>query len=283
MSKKNMMPEPWNDWVDEWSADMRLRSLSENTINLRRYQIGAFARHTGKHPGEVTASDIRKWLGRKGLGNAAKRGDRCMFSMFYGWAQRNGKRLDNPVEGMPTIKREQRKKRAAPEQAVLIGRDSSDPRTRLIIMLAADAGLRRAEIAQVRGDDLIDDELGWSLIVPGKGGKDRIVPLSDELAREIRRRGPGWLFPGEKGCDHICGDTVYRLVKDATGYPPHSLRRRFATAAYITSNGNVMAIKELLGHESLATTQGYITVSGRMLRTVIEQARGYEARGTGDG
>ncbi|WP_190972968.1 tyrosine-type recombinase/integrase [Bifidobacterium rousetti] len=150
-------------------------------------------------------------------------------------------------------------------------------------MLAADAGLRRAEIAQVRGDDLIDDELGWSLIVHGKGAKDRIVPLSDELAREIRRHGPGWLFPGEKGCDHICGDTVYRLVKDATGYPPHSLRRRFATAAYITSNGNVMAIKELLGHESLATTQGYITVSGRMLRTVIEQARGYEARGTGDG
>ncbi|MCH9275892.1 tyrosine-type recombinase/integrase [Bifidobacterium amazonense] len=201
-----------------------------------------------------------------------------MFSSFYGWAQRNGRRNDNPVDDLPSIKREHRKKRAAPEQAVIIGRDSSDPLTRLIIRLAADAGLRRAEIAQVRGDDLIDDAFGWSLIVHGKGGKDRIVPLSDELAIEIRRRGPGWLFPGEKVCDHICGDTVYRIIKEATGYPPHSLRRRFATAAYITSNGNVMAIKEILGHESLSTTQGYITVSGRTLRTVVNQVIGYRER-----
>nr|WP_274619194.1 tyrosine-type recombinase/integrase [Bifidobacterium amazonense] len=116
------------------------------------------------------------------------------------------------------------------------------------------------------------------MIVHGKGAKDRVVPLSDELANEIRRRGPGWLFPGEKGREHVCGDTVYCIIREATGCPPHSLRRRFATAAYNSSNGNVMAVQELLGHESLSTTQGYITVSAKALRTVVNQVTSYRER-----
>ncbi|MCH9275872.1 hypothetical protein JS533_006245 [Bifidobacterium amazonense] len=139
----NDMTHQWIEWIEEWSADMRLRNFSEATISLRRYQARAFARTSGKQPHEVEPADMKRWLGRKGLGNSAKRGDRYMLSSLYRWAQENGKRDDNPADELPSIKRERRKKTAAPEIAVAIGKDHRDPRTRLMIMLAADAGLRR--------------------------------------------------------------------------------------------------------------------------------------------
>lgn len=60
-----------------------------------------------------------------------------------------------------------------------------------MLSLGACAGLRRAEIAACRGDDLERDLDGWSLRVLGKGGRVRRVPLTDEIAEQIRARGPG--------------------------------------------------------------------------------------------
>jgi integrase len=64
-----------------------------------------------------------------------------------------------------------------------------------MIRLGAECGLRRAEIAQVNSRDVMDDLLGRSLIVHGKGDKQRIVPLPDDLADSIETCH-GWLFTG---------------------------------------------------------------------------------------
>lgn len=79
--------------------------------------------------------------------------------------------------------------------------------------------------------DLVDDLMGMSLMMHGKGKKDRLVPLTDRLTREIGKLETGWLFPGDVN-GHICADTVYLRVREATGWPPHALRRRFATAVW---------------------------------------------------
>ena len=80
----------------------------------------------------------------------------------------------------------------------------ADQRVRLAIRIAVEAGLRRGEAAQVHTRDLIEGAAGAQLLVHGKGGKKRVVPISDSLAQAIRR-GPaghtpgapadGWLFP----------------------------------------------------------------------------------------
>ena len=98
-----------------------------------------------------------------------------------------------------------------------------------MIRLGAECGLRRGEIARVHSDDVVADSAGRSLIVRGKGDKQRIVPLPDDLAGIIMD-ARGYLFPGRFG-GHVeesyIGDHISRLLPD--GYAAHTLRHRFAT------------------------------------------------------
>ncbi|EUA18516.1 phage integrase family protein [Mycobacterium xenopi 3993] len=73
-----------------------------------------------------------------------------------------------------------------------------DERTLLMARLACEAGLRRAEVAKVHSEDLLSGVDGPELIVHGKGGKQRIVPITPSLAAAIRAAAPrdsGYLFP----------------------------------------------------------------------------------------
>jgi integrase/recombinase XerC len=63
--------------------------------------------------------------------------------------------------------------------------------TRLMLRLAAEAGLRRAEVAQVNTRDVFISRGAAQLMVNGKGGKQRIVPISDQLAEQIRQGAAG--------------------------------------------------------------------------------------------
>src|SRR5690606_22561104 len=76
---------------------------------------------------------------------------------------------------------------------------AAPPRETLMLRLAAEMGLRRGEVAQVHTDDVLDDLIGWSLVVHGKGGRDRVVPMPGTLARAIQDRPRGYLFPGDYG------------------------------------------------------------------------------------
>lgn len=154
------------------------------------------------------------------------------------------------------------------------GLEKADPDTKLMIQLAVELGLRRNEIASIRlPEDLIEDLFGWSLIVHGKGSKDRIIPLTISLAYELRSRKPGWCFPSKynNGEKHITADTVYRHIKNTVGEPTHSLRRKFATDLYHATGGNLRIVQETLGHENLTTTQLYISVSETDMREGINK------------
>lgn len=147
-----------------------------------------------------------------------------------------------------------------------------------MLRLAGEAGLRRAEVAQVHTDDLLDLAEGPCLVVRGKGGKERIVPITNVLAAEIRAGAAGhtdgmpvrgYLFPG-KTDGHLLPDAVGRLVADAmpSGWSMHTLRHRFATRAYRGSR-NLRAVQELLGHEHITTTEQYTQVDDNELREAM--------------
>ena len=159
--------------------------------------------------------------------------------------------------------------RPCPEIAYREALARAGDRERVILRLAAEAGLRRAEVARVHSDDLIEDLEGWSLIVHGKGGRQRVVPLTDSLAAAVRSRGQGWAFPG--GMDgHLSprwvGKVVTRLLSgEAT---MHQLRHRFATRAYSVDR-DVFTVQELLGHASPATTRRYVMVPRSALRDTV--------------
>lgn len=127
-----------------------------------------------------------------------------------------------------------------------------------MVRLAGACGLRRAEIAQLRGDDI---DNGW-VRVTGKGGQVRAVPLPDDLA--WLGGVDGWVFPNGRG-GHLAPDTVGRLLRQVLGRGGHTLRHRYATTVY-AGTGDLRAVQELLGHASPVTTARYTLVSPKRLR-----------------
>lgn len=109
-------------------------------------------------------------------------------------------------------------------------------------------------------------------IVRGKGDKQRIVPLPDDLAGIIMD-ARGYLFPGRFG-GHVeesyIGDHISRLLPD--GYAAHTLRHRFATTAYAATH-DLFVVAELLGHESVETTEHYVAMPDGRLREAMAAVR----------
>lgn len=266
-------PKEWIEIVDRWVSDLRIHGDTEKTVEHWWYVVTQFARDVKKSPEDISDIDIVDWLNR-GVGSETLRSSVNALNTFFNWAERTKRLSHNPMTGIPPVKRRRKKQQPAPPEAVQKGKNSTDQRVRLLVRLFADAGLRRNEAVIAHTTDLIDDLAGKSLIIHGKGEKDRIVPLDPVLSSEIQSLPPGWVFPGEKG--HICADTAYRIVKDATGWSPHAFRRRFATDVW-RATGDVLKVQSLLGHESLATTQTYIYDTADDMRDAVKSLQSYRS------
>jgi integrase len=149
---------------------------------------------------------------------------------------------------------------------------TADPRTRLMILLAAYAGLRCAEIAQVAGHHFD----GLWLDVTGKGGKHRRVPvIHPELVHALTAT-PGPLFPSPaRGREHLTPGTVTKLLSRSlpAHWTGHTLRHRMATRAY-QANGDLIHLGLVLGHARPETTRRYVQPSEDKMLAVIRAAAG---------
>lgn len=185
------------------------------------------------------------------------------------------------ADELPSVREQRGAPRPTPDRVWREALLAADPRLKLVLRLAAECGLRRAEVAQVHARDLIDGVDGTQLLVHGKGNKQRVVPLSDSLADAIRdrlqdptiRAAGGWLFPNNKGTDHLTAPWVGYLVREVLprGWTMHQLRHRFASRAY-RGTRNLRAVQILLGHENLGTTQRYTAVDDEELRAAMTAA-----------
>ena len=133
--------------------------------------------------------------------------------------------------------------------------------------------MRRAEVACCHRDDLIEDLTGFSLLIHGKGGKERIVPLTDSVAQAIMDFcDHGYLFPGQED-GHLSAMYVGKLISGLMpqSWSMHKLRHRFATKG-LRATGNLLAVRDALGHASVATTQIYTKGSRDDVRQVVAGA-----------
>jgi site-specific recombinase XerD len=147
-------------------------------------------------------------------------------------------------------------------------------RNRALLELVYSCGLRSAEAV---GLDLVDVDFEREAVhVHGKGGKERVVPLGEEAARELAlylrdarpqlARGAGdAVFLSARG-RRLDTSTLRRLVPH-----PHRLRHAFATHL-LEGGADLRTIQELLGHSSLSTTQVYSHVDARRLRRVYDRS-----------
>lgn len=230
------------------------------------------ARKIGLQPGEVTEDALMSWCAEQEWMPETRRGRNNTYRFFWRWAE-SAQRLENIAEALPTVRQRHNLPRVPPEEVYLTALAVSDARTRLILRLAGECGLRRGEIAQIHtGRDLVQDLLGWSLIIHGKGDKQRLVPLPPSLAAQLCGLERGWVFPGAvKG--HLSVEWIGRLAANVLDgdWTLHTLRARFATRTYDIDH-DVFAVQELLGHASPETTLRYVKTNASRLRRLVEIA-----------
>lgn len=252
--------------VDQYTAwcDATGKRASSTYIRTR------YLRRLETHVDLLTAGeeDLVAWMGAHRWAPETRRSVRSALLCFYTWAVVHQLRADNPVVNLPAVRVPPPCPRPASDSAVRNARIRATASQRLMIDLAALAGLRRAEIAGVCREDLDGDLLR----VTGKGGRTRVIPIPATLAGQLLDCPAGPIFPGRFGVcvhpDHV-GRTVSRLL--GPGLTAHSLRHRFATRAYDGTH-DILALQELLGHSSPETTRRYVRVSMDALRATAAAA-----------
>jgi len=228
----------------------------------------------------ITHFHIRGWLaGMKGDKQTARTLNRKVSSLnaYYRFLRKAGAADKNPVrqlhaqrlpQRLPVYLKESETQHLLEEIQFDEGfRGATD---RLICELLYATGMRRNELLQLKEQDI-----EWSLNqvrVLGKGNKERLVPVSHALLdalrdylhdkRQLEAHNDVYLLNLETG-EPLYAGYIYRVVRKYLGQTttldkksPHVLRHTFAT--HLLNNGaNIQAIKDLLGHSSLAATQVY--------------------------
>lgn len=273
MRNKISAPVPWRESINGWTDTLRAAGLSAQTIKSRRYKMVHLATLLmPSGPEDVTTEQIVQAFARQQWKPETRKAYRNTISSFFRWLHKSGRRSDDPSLDVPRVKKSHAHPRPCPDRYIAAAMEKATSSEKLMIRLGAECGLRRGEIARVHSDDVVADSAGRSLIVRGKGDKQRIVPLPDDLAGIIMD-ARGYLFPGRFG-GHVeesyVGDHISHLLP--RGYAAHTLRHRFATTAYAATH-DLFVVAELLGHESVETTEHYVAMPDGRLREAAAAVR----------
>jgi integrase/recombinase XerD len=240
-------------------------------------------------------------LSNRGLSPRTIARRRSAMRQFYRFLVSDGARPDDPTAGIdaPRLGRPLPKILSEGEIERLIAVAAQWPeaegvRLRCILELLYATGLRVSELvglplAAAQRDPRF-------LLVRGKGGKERVVPLSEPARRMLAAwlecrarmlteamaadpRRARFLFPSRAAAGHLtrqrCGQTLKELALAAGLDPerlsPHVLRHAFAS--HLVDHGaDLRSVQQLLGHADIATTQIYTHVQGERLRRLVESA-----------
>lgn len=259
--------------LTQWRAWQQSQGLSERTIAERHDTITRFGNYTEVAPIDAEPSHIIAYCSRQGISPATRATYHAALRAFYAWALKAGHIHADPTAETPRPKRPKglpRPVHTAHVSAMLA--QVNRKRTRAMIILAAYAGLRVHEVAKFRGEDI--DQYSGILTVTGKGGKTAMLPAHDtiiELAKHFPTRG--YWFPAYNGAPHIRPHAVSKAIRDTMiragiEAKPHQLRHWYASTL-IDEGVDVRIVKDLMRHESLATTEIYTKVSMRHMTAGI--------------
>lgn len=264
----------WDEAIEGWLEWLQI-ARREGTITTRKYWITRFHREhrqTTTTPCEVTTRDLIRWLGNSSWEPQTRRSVAATLRGFYTWLSQNETLETDPSHRIPAIRVPRGIPSPAPRE--LISRALSrtdDPELQRMVALGTFAGLRRSEITNLHTANL----WGSKLKIVGKGGKERIIPIHDQLAPHLAEIESGYFFPG-RYTGHRHNDYIGKRIRIALGAPwhTHSLRHRFATDVYQATK-DIRAVQQLLGHSSISTTEVYILLLTDDLQIAVNQIPRY--------
>ena len=295
----------------DFEAYLRLeRSLSSNTADaylVDTSHLLEFLEERSISLSEVTEGDLHELLATlRDLGISPRSQARMIAGIraFFKFLRLEGYILTDPSELLesPQLPRHLPDVLSIEEIDAMLGAIPQDKeealRNEAIIETLYGSGLRVSELVGLRISRLnLDDRL---LIVEGKGNKQRMVPMSPasvELIREylprrnrqtIKPSGQDILFLNRRGAP-LSRVMVFYIIRDLAALAgiqktvsPHTMRHSFATHL-LEGGANLRAIQEMLGHESIATTEIYLHLDrSRLRRELLEHHPRYRAAVSSD-
>ena len=244
---------------------------------------------------DVTSKMVREWMViemSKGRKATTTRRKLSVLRTLFKYLMREGRLVEDPTETIILPKTGRRLPVFVPDYQMDEILDSEDlqggfpeVRDRLVLLMAYCTGMRRSELVGLKIRDI--DFAGKSLVITGKGNKQRLIPLANELIADMQiylefrkkqiTREHDYFFITDKGAP-VYDKFIYRLVVRCLGKvttsskrSPHVLRHTFATQ--LLNNGAcIEAIRALLGHSDLSATQVYTHNSFENLIKVFNQA-----------
>lgn len=260
------------DLANEWiSHRKRAGLIAGGTAKNHRAQLGYFVR---AHPGElhVDRRSIRRWLETIGhLSPGSRRSHVSTVRTFLRWVAEEGHVAPKVVELLPKVRQPRRVPRAlSAEQTRLLLDAVVDERLLLIVSLMLWTGVRCAEVAALKIEDI--DERAGTLLIRGKGGHERVLPIPTELTRVLtdwldgHPRTPGPLLPGRDG--PLRASTLSAMVAEAMarsgvkvrardGRGAHALRHTCASDV-LDRGAPITLVQQMLGHSDIGTTALYL-------------------------
>ena len=269
-----------NYTIEAYSKDLR---QFEEYVKLNKESIFV--------PGDVDADLVRSWivsLMDEKISPVSVNRKLSSLKSFFKFLMKQGSISVNPLrlitgpktkKPLPYFVRDK-------EMELLLDGDGFDEdfegvRDRLVLEMLYDTGIRRSELIGIQDSDV--DFGAMQIRVTGKRNKQRLIPFAEGLKNliqaytEVRNREvgseSGWFFVRKNG-EQLSAGIVYTIVKKKLSEiptlakrSPHVLRHSFATSM-LNNGAELNAVKELLGHSSLASTSVYTHTTFEELKKV---------------
>jgi integrase/recombinase XerD len=288
-------------WVVPFLEALRAeRGAADNTIEAYARDLADLETHLAQGGKTLATADraaLEDWLAdleARGLARATRARRLAAARQLFRFAWQEGWRPDDPaarLEGPRRVRSLPGTLSVAEVDRLFDALDSIPDgprrlRAACLLELVYATGMRVSElvalpVAAARGDPAV-------LLIRGKGGRERLVPLTPPARRALAawlaerdaalkdRAASPFLFPSEAKAGHLTRMQFFNIVKalaasaglDAAAVSPHTLRHAFAT--HLLQNGaDLRAIQELLGHADIATTEIYTHVLDGTLHALM--------------
>ena len=274
--------------IREFGFDCKIRKLSPKTIENYQKQLTYLQRYLADEHNTTLIEAVRSIHIKQFLAMMDEKGRKPqyindllkVFKTFFNYCEKEGHIKTSPAASIRNMKQPKVVIMTFSENEILgllnhfSGRDFISIRNKTIIALLFDTGMRLAEVINLRSEQIHDEYI----LVHGKGNKERLVPVSPFLAKQLLRyrtvrdsyfedkRFPeGFVFVSNRGkqlTPEVIGMFLKQAAKEVGVNPqvrvsPHTCRHTFAHLQL--KNGlDLYSLSRLMGHENVAITQRYL-------------------------
>lgn len=244
--------------INNFLFHLQNKGCSSHTVAAYSFDLNNFANYFALNP----SATLQSWINQLQGNPASINRKIAAIKSYFRWAVKTGLLSDNPAKNLKFKRKKKRLPKFIPNMVI----PEDIPVThKIILTLLSDTGIRLNELITLTNSNVTDKQIK----VIGKGNKERIIPISRKMAAMLFglpcfSDKPGTLLFG------LSRSQVQYITRKYLHCNPHTIRHSFATQL-LNAGAPLLSIRDLLGHESIATTQVYTSLNIEKLKQIHER------------